>query len=210
LPCEGYTSRMRIAVVGLGKIGQPLAALYASRGHQVVGADVNPAVVASIKAGRATVVNEPGLETLVADVVATGRLDASCDTAMAVSQAEVVLVAVPMLIDGQRQLDYHMIDAAFAEIARGLGRGTLVLLETTVPVGDTRNRFGACLERSGLRLGSDFCLAFSPERVQSGSIFRDLENYPKVVGGVDAGRAGSPVEQLRGGGVLQAGRGGLP
>jgi len=175
---------MRIAVVGLGKIGQPLAALYASHGHHVVGADANPEIVASVNAGRATIVNEPGLDKLLALAVRAGKLDATVDTAVAVAGSEVVVVAVPMLIDGRQRLDYHMIDAAFADIARGLQPGTLVLLETTVPVGDTRRRFGACLEQSGLRIGSEVWLAFSPERVQSGSIFRDLETYPKVVGGV--------------------------
>jgi nucleotide sugar dehydrogenase len=176
---------MRIAVVGLGKIGQPLAALYASRGHQVTGADINPAVVDCLNKGETTVVNEPGLAAMVAETVAAGRLRATRDTAEAVAGAEVVLVAVPMLIDEQRALDYRMMDAAFAAVAKGLRPGTLVLLETTVPVGDTRRRFGAQLERTGLHMGEDFCLAFSPERVQSGRIFRDLETYPKVVGGVD-------------------------
>lgn len=176
---------MRIAVVGLGKIGQPLAALYASRGHDVTGVDVNPALVAAINDGRATIVNEPGLAALVAETVAAGTLRATCQTADAVAGADVVLVAVPMLIDDRRELDYRMMDAAFAAIAAGLQPGTLVLLETTVPVGDTRRRFGARLQQSGLRAGVDFWLAFSPERVQSGRIFRDLETYPKVVGGVD-------------------------
>jgi nucleotide sugar dehydrogenase len=176
---------MRITVVGLGKIGQPLAALYASRGHQVIGADVNPAVVAALNAGRATVVNEPGLDSMVAEVAAAGRLRATVDTAEAVAATEAVLVAVPMLIDAAQALDYRMIDAAFASIASGLQRDTLVLLETTVPVGDTRMRFGARLEQSGLKMGRDFWLAFSPERVQSGRVFRDLDGYPKVVGGVD-------------------------
>jgi nucleotide sugar dehydrogenase len=175
---------MRIAVVGIGKIGQPLAALYASRGHQVIGADRNATVVEAIQAGRATVVNEPGLEGMVSDSVRSGRLSATVDTAEAVAASEVVVVAVPMLIDSRRTVDYGMIDSAFADVARGLQPQTLVLLETTVPVGDTR-RIGARLQQSGLQLGSGYWLAFSPERVQSGSIFRDLANYPKVVGGVD-------------------------
>jgi len=176
---------MRIAVVGLGKIGQPLAALYASLGHQVLGADVNAAVVTAINSGRATVVNEPGLPEKLARSVAAGRLRATTDTADAVRQSEIVLIAVPMLVDADRALDYTMMDAAFGAVARGLQPGALVLLETTVPVGDTRSRFGAMLEGSGLVMGRDFSLAFSPERVQSGRVFRDLATYPKVVGGID-------------------------
>jgi nucleotide sugar dehydrogenase len=180
-----YTGRMRIAVVGLGKIGQPLAALYASRGHQVIGADVNAAAVAAVNAGQATIVNEPGLPEKLAEAVAAGRLQATTDTAAAVRGSEVVLIAVPMLIDADRALDYRMMDAAFGSVAQGLQPGSLVLLETTVPVGDTRSRFGAALESSRLTMGRDFALAFSPERVQSGRIFRDLATYPKVLGGID-------------------------
>jgi nucleotide sugar dehydrogenase len=174
---------MRIAIVGLGKIGQPLAALYASRGHDVVGADIDLRVVDAINAGRATVVNEPGLAEMVAEVVSAGRLRATGDTAAAVAAAEVVLVAAPMLIDAERRLDYRMMDAAFERIAVGLRPGTLVIIETTLPVGDTRRRFGAQLSQ---KTGQELRLAFSPERVQSGRIFRDLATYPKVVGGIDA------------------------
>lgn len=209
---------MRIAVVGLGKIGQPLAALYASCGHDLIGADVNPSVVEAVNAGHSTIVNEPGLTEMVAESVAAGRLRATTNTAAAVAQSDVVLVAVPMLIDAERRLDYRMMDAAFEAIAEGLRPGALVLIETTVPVGDTRRRFGARLglgagadardrevphpsplpgregadalaHPSSLRRANDaaqkFWLAFSPERVQSGRIFRDLATYPKIVGGVD-------------------------
>jgi len=186
---------MRIAVVGLGKIGQPLAALYASLGHQVLGADVNPAVVSAMNSGRATVVNEPGLPEKLAESVAAGRLRATTDTAEAARQSDVILIAVPMLIDAARALDYTMMDAAFAAVARGLQPGTLVLLETTVPVGDTRTRFGTMLQSSGLVIGRDFSLAFSPERVQSGRVFRDLATYPKVVGGIDD-ESGRRAEQF--------------
>lgn len=176
---------MRIAVVGLGKIGQPLAALYASRGHQIAGADISAAIVESVNAGQATIANEPGLAEMLAQAVAANRLRATAETPVAVRGAEVVLVAVPMLIDTQHLLDYRLIDAAFIAIGEGLQPGTLVLLETTVPVGDTRRRFARLLEQSGLQQGQDFWLAFSPERVQSGRIFRDLAMYPKVVGGID-------------------------
>src|SRR5207237_4215951 len=78
-------------------------------------------------------------------------------------------------------------DAATDAVGRGLRRGTLVIYETTLPVGTTRLRIGPRLEdASGLAPGRDFLLAFSPERVSSGRIFRDLRNYPKIVGGIDA------------------------
>ena len=186
---------MHIAVIGLGKIGQPLAALFASRGYHVTGVDINQTVVESLNAGRTTIVNEPGLAGMIAEAVAHGNLKSTIDTSSAVASADVVLIVVPMLITEQRRPEYRVIDAAFNAVGATLRPGTLVLLETTVPVGDTRQRFARLLEESGLRCGRDFSLAFSPERVQSGHIFLDLATYPKVVGGVDE-ESGDRAEQF--------------
>ncbi|MBA2556464.1 MAG: nucleotide sugar dehydrogenase, partial [Chloroflexi bacterium] len=107
----------------------------------------------------------------------------------AARRADVVVVIVPLGLSDEHQPDYRALDAATAAVGRGLRAGTLVVYETTLPVGDTRGRFGPALERvSGLRLGDPergFLLAFSPERVSSGRVFRDLASYPKLVGGVD-------------------------
>jgi nucleotide sugar dehydrogenase len=173
-----------VAVVGLGKIGLPLAARFAQSGLQVTGCDINPDVVAEINAGRSHVRQEAGLDEAVSSAVDHGLLRATTDTAGAVRQCNVVVVIVPVVVDEERNVDYRGIDAATRAVAGGLQHGTLVLYETTLPVGTTRTRFGPALEQiSGLRAGEDFCLAFSPERVYSGRIFRDLEQYPKVVGG---------------------------
>jgi nucleotide sugar dehydrogenase len=173
-----------VAVVGLGKIGLPLAARFAQSGLEVTGCDINPEVVAEINAGRAHVRQEAGLDEAVSSAVGQGLLRATTDTAAAVRQCNVVVVIVPVVVDEERNVDYRGIDAATRAVAEGLQPGMLVLYETTLPVGTTRTRFGPALEQiSGLRAGEDFCLAFSPERVYSGRIFRDLEQYPKVVGG---------------------------
>jgi nucleotide sugar dehydrogenase len=175
----------KVAVVGLGKIGLPLAAWFAGKGADVIGCDTNPAVVEAVNAGRCHVIGEAGLEEAVAMAVKTKRLRATTDTASAVAESDVVLVLVRVALDAENRADFTYLDAATADIARGLRPGTLVILETTVPVGDTRNHLGARLsELSGLAPG-DYRLAYSPERVFSGTIFRDLSTYPKLVGGVD-------------------------
>lgn len=193
---------MNITVVALGKIGLPVAAWYASRGHSVTGCDVNPAVVDAVNRGESPITHEPGLTKMVRDAVAAGHLHATTDTTAGVRTADVVLVLVPLTIDGQHQPDYRPLDAAFAAIGKGVSPGALVILETTVAVGDTRTRFLPILERefadrnrasttenvpSSSRIAHPllFSLAFSPERVQSGTIFRDLTAYPRVVGGTD-------------------------
>src|SRR5207302_2483705 len=165
----------RVAVVGLGKIGLPLAAQFASKGVEVVGCDVLPDVVESINAGRAHIHEEAGLEAAVAAAVAKGKLTATTDTSAAVATAGVVVIIVPLMVTPDRAIDYRALDAATRAVGRGLRKDTLVMYETTLPVGTTRQRLGPMLEKeSGLEAGPDFQLAFSPERLYAGLVFDDL------------------------------------
>src|SRR5439155_879076 len=187
-----------VAVVGLGKIGLPLAAQYASKGMRVIGCDVLADVVESINAGVAHIHEEAGLEEAVAAAVAAGTLSATTDTTGAAKQAGVVVVIVPLIVAPDRSMDYRNIDAATRAVGRGLRRGTLVVYETTLPVGTTRQRLGPMLEKeSGLKAGADFHLAFSPERLYAGRIFEDLRRYPKIVGGIDEASTKAAVDFYR-------------
>ncbi len=183
-PPHSHTS-YRVAVVGLGKIGLPLAAQYASRGWRVRGCDRDPTVVETLNRGIAHVVEEPELQERVAAANRAGLLDATTDTSAAVAQSDVVVTIVPLVVDEAKRPDFGNLDAATRAVAASLRPGTLVLFETTVPVGTTRERLLPILEGGGLKAGVDFWLGYSPERVSSGSIFRDLATYPKIVGGVD-------------------------
>jgi nucleotide sugar dehydrogenase len=179
-------SLSNVAVVGLGKIGLPLAVQYALHGKHVIGCDINPLVVEAINAGRSHVQEEPELATEVPKLVRAGLLSATSDTTAAVRRASVVVVIVPVVVDAKHQVNFDAIDAATAAIGTGLQRGALVIYETTLPVGSTARRFAQILERTAhLKAGHDFSLAYSPERVSSGHIFRDLRIYPKVVGGIN-------------------------
>jgi len=175
-----------VAVVGLGKIGLPLAVQYAQHGRRVIGCDINPQVVETVNTGKSHVQEEPELASEVTRLVESSLLSATVHTTEAVRQAEVVVIIVPMVVDAQHEVNFEGIDAATRSIGEGLQPGTLVIYETTLPVGTTSVRFREILERmSTLQAGQDFYLAHSPERVSSGSIFRDLRIYPKVVGGID-------------------------
>jgi len=175
-----------VAVVGLGKIGLPLAVQYARRGHRAIGCDINPRVVDMINSGCSHVAEEPELASAVPMLVRQGLLSATTETAQAVAKAGFVVVIVPVVVDQQHRADFAWIDAATSAIGTGLQSGTLVIYETTLPVGTTAGRFRSSLERSShLKAGKDFLLAYSPERVSSGYIFRDLQNYPKIVGGIN-------------------------
>ena len=175
-----------VAVVGMGKIGLPLAIQFAQHGRRVIGCDVNPQVVAMLNSGQSHVQEEPELAVAVASAVASGALSATLNTTEAVRQAGIVVVIVPVVIDANHEVNFQAIDAATTAIGEGLQPGTLVIYETTLPVGTTSVRLRELLERTAkLRAGQDFLLAYSPERVSSGFIFRDLRNYPKVVGAID-------------------------
>lgn len=175
-----------VAVVGLGKIGLPLAGQYVSRGRHVIGCDINPEVVRTIMRGESHVQEEPGLEADIADAVQSGNLTATLDTSAAVRESRVVVIIVPVVVNAEHEVDLATIEAATRAVGAGLHPDTLVIYETTLPVGTTNGRLRRILEeQSGLIAGRDFFLAFSPERVLSGRIARDLATYPKVIGGVN-------------------------
>jgi len=180
---------MKITVVALGKIGLPVATYYASRGHVVTGCDRDARVVDVVNRGENPIPHEAGLTQMIAECVAAGRLRATTDTAAGVAAADVVVVLIPLGIDVAGRSDFRAMDEGFSAVARGIQPGTLVLLETTVPVGTSRERYRPVLEGARYTCGHDFSFAFSPERVQSGRVIRDLATYPRVVGGVDAASA---------------------
>ncbi|MGI8872004.1 MAG: nucleotide sugar dehydrogenase [Candidatus Limnocylindria bacterium] len=189
---------MKVAVVGLGHIGLPLAVQYASRGHQVTGCDVSAPIVDAINRGTSPHRDEESVDARIAELVADRRLRATTDDAEGVRDADVVVVIVPVVVDGDRQIDFGPIDAATRDIARGLQPGTLVIYETTLPVGTTRDRFGPMLAAgSGLQLDEGFFLAFSPERVLVGRVLVDLQRYPKIVGGTSEESTRRAVEFYR-------------
>jgi UDP-N-acetyl-D-glucosamine dehydrogenase len=177
---------MRAVVVALGKVGLPLAAQIARAGHEVVGCDIDARVCELVNAARAPFPGEAGLSEALAELVPAGRLRARTDTAAAVAEgAELVVAVPPLVVDAGGRPDYATLDSVVEDIGRGLSPGTTVSFETTVPVGTTRERIRPRLEElSGLRVEQDFSLVFSPERVYSGRVFRDLASYPKLVGGV--------------------------
>jgi nucleotide sugar dehydrogenase len=188
---------VKAVVVALGKVGLPLAAAIAQAGHEVLGADVDERVVELVNAGRAPFPGEPGLE----EALAATPVRATTDTTAAVAEGPELVVAVPpLLIDEHAEPQWEVVDAVAQAIGAGLqaGAGTTVVLETTVPVGSTRARFAPALERaSGLRADHDFFVAFSPERISSGTALRDLATYPKIVGGLSAASERRAAELYR-------------
>ncbi len=178
---------VKTVVVGLGKIGLPLAVQFATNGQSVIGVDIDTAVVDAVNAAQVLFPGEEGLAEKLATVVTNGSLSATADYGQAVPGADVVVVVVPLVVDEDKNPDYDILDRATASIGEHISTGTLVAYETTLPVGTTRTRWKPALEAaSGLTEGTDFHTVFSPERVSTGRTFADLRRYPKLLGALDA------------------------
>jgi nucleotide sugar dehydrogenase len=178
--------KFNITVVGLGKIGLPLALRFSEMGHHVTGFDVSKTVVRDISLGRIPFPNEPGLDYILDSAAVSQLFKAEFEPGDYIGLSDYIVVCVPLLLDSSRQPDFQFLDRFVEDVSHFIQPGTTVVLETTVPVGTTRNRLAHNLSlATGLELGKDLFVAFSPERISSGSALADLRHYPKIVGGID-------------------------
>jgi nucleotide sugar dehydrogenase len=197
---------MNIALIGAGKMGLPLACVFADRGGRVIACDANPQVVEAINSGRSPI-DEPGVQDILQRAVQAGRLSATTDTPEAVAQSEAVVVIVPVLLTLEKKADTRIIESVTRQIALRLRPGTMVSYETTLPIGGTRALL-PILESGGLRGGRDFDLVFSPERVKSQLVIERLTKNPKIVGGLTpeaAARAAAFYGEYLGAPVINVG-----
>ncbi len=183
-----------VCILGLGYIGLPTASTLATHGVRVIGVDVNPQVVATLRNGGLHL-HEPGLRTLVRAALQSGNLTVSEQPA----PADAFIIAVPTpfkaAVSGQQSgasypaADLSYVIAAAEAIVPHLRPGNLVILEATSPPRTTVDVVAPILERSGLKAGADFHLAYSPERVLPGQILRELIENARVIGGIDRASA---------------------
>jgi UDP-N-acetyl-D-mannosaminuronic acid dehydrogenase len=183
----------KICVIGLGYIGLPTACTFADRGIEVIGVDNNPEIITGLKQGKLHLF-EPGLEMLVQRVLATGKLRVSSQP----ESADAFIVAVPTPFHAGKKADMRFVRSAFESITPHLRKGSLVVLESTSPPRTTSDLALPILEGSGLQAGSDFLLAYSPERVLPGRILHELVENARVIGGIDAAsaQAGSDLYRI--------------
>lgn len=172
-----------VCVLGLGYIGLPTASLLAARGFQVLGVDVDAALVRSLSSADLHF-REPELDVLVRSAVHSGNLRVAVEPA----PADVFILAVPTPLGAGRQPDLRFVERATRAAAVALKAGDLVILESTSPVGTTEQVCAwLCEARPDLVEGGGarFCVAHCPERVLPGRILRELVENDRVVGGVD-------------------------
>ena len=184
----------KVCVIGLGYIGLPTASMLATEGVRVIGVDINPEIISTLRNGGLHI-HEPGLRTLVQAAIGSGRLTVS----EVPEEADAFYIAVPTPFYNDRSgsyqdrsyklADMRAVTSATEAIVPFLRHGNLVVLESTSPPRTTIDLVAPILERSGLRAGVDFHLAYSPERVLPGQILRELIENARVIGGVDQASA---------------------
>jgi len=181
----------RVAVIGLGYVGLPLAATFAERGLPVIGFDIDPAKVERLNAGQSYFRHIP--DARIAALAARG-FEASADYDR-LAEADAILICVPTPLTRHREPDLTYVETTARDIAARLRPGQLVVLESTTYPGTTDEVVQPILEAGGLTCGRDFWLAYSPEREDPGNPDFATDRIPKVVGGVDA-TAGALAQAL--------------
>jgi UDP-N-acetyl-D-glucosamine dehydrogenase len=171
----------RVGIIGLGYVGLPLAAAFAEAGVHVLGLDAVQSKVDLINAGQSYIEDIPS--DRLAPLAAAGLIRATTNWDE-LRQVEAVLICLPTPLDEHREPDLSAVLGAAESLAQRLRHGQLVVLESTTYPGTTRDELAPRLERSGLRAGRDFSLAFSPERVDPGREDWTAQTTPKVVGGL--------------------------
>ncbi|MDQ6677222.1 MAG: nucleotide sugar dehydrogenase [Acidobacteriota bacterium] len=170
----------RVGIVGLGYVGLPLAVEYAKAGFPVTGIDLSVSKVDRVNAGESYINDIDSAE--LKPLVSAGKLRASADFSV-IGDLDTVNICVPTPLRKTKDPDMSYIVAATEEIAKYLHPGMLIILESTTYPGTTDELVLPMLEKSGLKVGSDFFLCFSPERVDPGNPKFHTKNIPKVVGG---------------------------
>ena len=171
----------KVGIVGLGYVGLPLAMEFAKAGFPVTGIDVQPSKVEELNAGRSYIQDVP--TRTLRPYIDSGRFRATMDFSV-IADLDTVNIAVPTPLRKTKDPDMSYIMAAAGEIAKYAHPGLLVILESTTYPGTTEEVLLPILEKSGMKVGVDFFLCFSPERVDPGNPQYQTKNIPKVVGGI--------------------------
>ena len=174
-----------LTIFGLGHMGLPTAALLAQSGLRVFGVDINQAIVEKVNSGVSPIM-EPGLDEIVRETVQNGRLSATCDILRALRNSKLIMIIVPTPVDEDKKSDLSAVESASRSIAQGLKKGDLVIIESTVPPGTCENLVVPLLEKSGLRVGKDFGVAYTPERALPNNTLFEMTHNARVIGGINS------------------------
>lgn len=172
--------KQKICIIGLGYIGLPAAAMFASNDHKVIGVDINDKVIEALEKGE-VIIEEPYLKNMVEQEVVSGNLITSKEP----QEADVFIIAVPTPLTKDKKADMSLVKKATESIVPYLRKGNMVVLESTSPTGTIKNLIVPVLKKSGLKIGEELYVGYCPERVLPGQILFELVNNNRIIGGID-------------------------
>lgn len=183
---QNILSKKTIAICGLGYVGLPVALLFAKAGFRVFGVDRNQEKVKKINRGQSTIEGkEPGLKELIKKVHKKGNFKATTNPTT-YKEAEVILVAVETPVEDTHEPAYAALKSALKDVGQNMKKGTLVIVESTIAPKTMERVVKPILEQeSGLVVNKGFLLANCPERLMPGHLLENIENYNRVVGGMN-------------------------
>ena len=189
--------KARLAVIGLGHVGLPAAAVFAGAGFQVTGVDLKKEVVEAVSSGKSHI-REPGLDEMVRRVVRQGRLKATTNIQQAAREADILIMCVQTPITQDKEPSLTYLGKACETVAEGLSKGKLVVVQSTVPPGTMKNFVVRIFEEgSGLKCGKDFWLANCPERIASGKAIQEFVENVRIIGGYNSESVEIAVELFK-------------
>ncbi len=171
----------KICMIGIGYVGLPTAAMFASKGHKVIGYDLNKKAVDALNKGE-IIIEEPGLLELVKECVEKGNLSA---TTTCPPDCDVYIIAVPTPINEDKTADMSCVESATRAIVPHLRKGCIVILESTSPPRTVEDLMLPILKETGLELGEELLVAHSPERILPGKVIEELRTNSRIVGGIN-------------------------
>ena len=171
----------KICMIGIGYVGLPTAAMFASKGHKVIGYDLNQKAVDALNKGE-IIIEEPGLLELVKDCVQKGNLSA---TTTCPPDCDVYIIAVPTPINEDKTADMSYVESATKAIVPHLKKGCIVILESTSPPRTVEDLMIPILKETGLLIGEELLVAHSPERILPGKVIEELRTNSRIVGGIN-------------------------
>lgn len=187
----------RIAVIGLGRVGLPIAAIFANVGYRVIGVDTREDLVKAISL-RTISLEEPSIEKLIKKAVKSGKLKTTTNILEATKLADIMIICVQTPITEKIEPNLTYLQNACEDVAKSLSEGKLIIIESTVPPGTTKNLVAKILEeKSKLKCGKDFWLAHCPERMAPGMTIQEFTKNARIVGGFNRKSAEVAAELLR-------------
>ena len=177
-------TNLDVMIFGLGHIGLPTAALFATNGLNVIGIDINPKNIDYINSGRSPI-DEPGLNELVSRTVKKGNLKATTNAEEALKLFNIIIIIVPTPKDGSNNSELSAVKSVCEKVSNGLKKDDLIIVESTVPPNTCQDIVIPILEKSGLKAGKDFGVAYTPERALPNNTLYEMTHNARVIGGIN-------------------------